>query len=97
MCCLISLMFLFGARLADVIWWIAQPGRWDVAFSSWVWAVLGIIFIPWTTLMWVAVAPNGVYGFDWLWLGLALLLDVSSYGGSAWGNRDRIPGSSRYA
>ena len=26
-------LFLLGPRAAIIIWWIAQPGRWDAAFS----------------------------------------------------------------
>jgi hypothetical protein len=54
--------------------------------------VLGLIFLPWTTIMFVIVAPGGVVGFDWVWIGLAVVIDIGSYSGSAWGNRDRMPG-----
>ena len=40
------------------------------------------------------VGGAGVVGFDWLWLGLALIADIASYGGGAYGNRERIPGIS---
>ena len=96
--CLVAILLLFSARLADVIWWIIEPGRWDRAFNgSWVWPVLGIIFLPWTTLMWVIVAPTGnPVGIDFLWLALAFLGDIVSYSGSGYGNRDRVPGYSSY-
>ena len=78
------LLFLFtlllGPRFGIVIWWLINPGRWDRAFDTWVWPVLGFVFAPWTTLTFVLVAPTGtVAGYDWLWLGLALLVDVSSW------------------
>jgi hypothetical protein len=96
--CLIALLLLFSARLADVVWWIAEPNRWDRAFNgSWVWPVLGIIFLPWTTLMWVIVAPTGnPEGFDWLWLGIAVFGDLATYSGSGYGNRDKVPGYTSY-
>ena len=71
MCCLFTILLLLGARAIDIVWWIAQPGRWDAAFSSALWPILGIIFAPWTTMMWVICAPGGVNGLDWLWIGLA--------------------------
>jgi hypothetical protein len=40
--------------------------------------------------MYVAVAPGGVDGFDWFGMVLAVVADIASYSGSAWGNRDRI-------
>jgi hypothetical protein len=42
--------------------------------------------------MYVLVAPGGIEGWDWLWLGLALVADISSYAGGGYGNRRRIPG-----
>jgi len=93
MCCLFTSLFLLGPRVANIVWWILQPGRWDLAFSSWLWPVLGILFAPWTTMMYVIVAPAGVNGLDWLWVVLGVLADVAFWSGGAWGNRDRIPGS----
>jgi hypothetical protein len=63
-----------------------------VTFSSFIWPLLGLIFLPWTTLIYVMVAPGGLYWFDWIWLALALFFDLASYGGGAYGNRNRIPG-----
>ena len=96
--CLVAIMLVFSARFADVLWWIIEPGRWSAAFNgSWVWPVLGIIILPWTTLMWVIVAPMGnPTGFDWVWLGLAVCGDIFSYAGGGYTNRDRVPGYSSY-
>ena len=43
------------------------------------------------------VSPGGVNGLDWLWVGLVIFVDVAFWGGGAWGNRDRVPGSSQSA
>jgi hypothetical protein len=93
MCCLFTILLLLGARAIDIIWWIAQPGRWDAAFSSALWPILGIIFAPWTTMMWVLCSPGGVNGIDWLWIVLAIVVDVGFWSGGAYGNRGRMPGS----
>jgi hypothetical protein len=89
MCCLLTILVLLGARAVDIVWWIAQPARWDLAFSSWVWPVLGIIFLPWTTLFYVIVAPGGVNGIDWLWVAIGLVIDVVFWSGGARQNRTR--------
>ena len=94
MFCFITSLFLFGPRAAIVIWWILQPARWDLAFSGWLWPVIGFLVAPWTTMMYVLVSPGGVTGIDWLWIVLAVLADIAVWTGGAWGNRDRIPGSS---
>jgi hypothetical protein len=46
--------------------------------------------------MYVVVRPNGVEGIDWLWLGLAVLADLTMYSGGVYKRRD-IPGYDRYA
>jgi hypothetical protein len=92
MCCLFATLVLLGPRIAGLFWWIIQPARWELAFGSFIWPFLGLLFLPWTTLMYVAVSPGGATGFDWFWLALAVVADIASYSGSAYGNRDRIPG-----
>lgn len=96
MCCLLTVLFLLGPRVADIIWWIVQPTRWSLAFGgSWLWPVLGIIFLPFTTLMWVMVSPAGVTGFDWVWVGLAVVLDIAAHGGGGYKNRGMIGNTSK--
>ena len=95
MCCIFTTLFFLGPRAGILIWWLINPLRWEVAFNSFIWALVGFIFVPWTTLMYVIVAPGGnVTGFDWVWLGLALLADISMYAGGGFGNRKRVPGYS---
>jgi len=90
MCCLFTVMVLLGPRVGIVVWGLAQPARWELAFDTFVWPLLGFVLLPWTTLMYVAVAPTGLNGLDWLWIGIAVLTDIASYSGGAYGNRERI-------
>ena len=92
MCCLFTTLVLFGPRLGILIWWLIDPIRWNLAFQSFIWPLLGFLFLPWTTIMYVSVGINGLSWFDWIWLAIALLVDLGSYGGGAYGNRNRIPG-----
>lgn len=99
MCCFFLGLVFLGPRIVGAFWWLFQPLRWQLAFDSWagvwwLWPLLGLIFLPWTTIMFVLVAPGGVNGFDWLWLGLMLVADIISYGGGA--GRQRIPGYEGY-
>ena len=102
MCCFFMILVFLGPRIAGPIWWLVQPVRWERAFSDfltggslwWIWPILGIIFLPWTTIMYVIVAPGGVEGWDWLWLGLMLVFDILWYTGGA--GRKRIPGYEGY-
>lgn len=90
MCCFITALILLGPRIAALVWWLIWPAKWVVAFGgSIIWPILGIIFLPWTLLMYVIIFP--VAGFwDWLFLILAIVADVASGGGGLWGNRERV-------
>ena len=92
MCCFFTTLVFLGPRAAILIWWLVNPVRWQATFDSFIWPLLGFLFVPWATLMYVLVAPGGVVGFDWVWLGLAVLADISMYAGGGYGNRDRFPG-----
>lgn len=91
MCCFASLLLLFGPRITLLVWWLFRPFYFEAVFPSWIVTVLGLIFLPWTALMFATVGGGGIAGWDWLWLGLALLADLSSYSGTVYGNRKRIP------
>jgi hypothetical protein len=90
MCCLLTFFVLLGPRGAIVLWWLAQPVRWGSLFDTFLVPFLGFLFVPWTTLAYVGVAPGGIEGGDFLLLGLAIALDVFSLVGGAYGNRDRL-------
>ncbi|MGB3717509.1 MAG: hypothetical protein WA996_24045 [Candidatus Promineifilaceae bacterium] len=90
MCCLFTILAFLGPRVANVIWWIADTSRWNEAFGSNIWPVLGIIFMPWTTLMYVLVIGSGISGFEVLLLMIAIVVDVMTLGGGGFGNRKRF-------
>ena len=93
MCCFFTTLLLLGPRFAILIWWLFRPVLFNTIFNTWIWPLLGLIFLPWTLLMYLIVGGNGIIGFDWVWLGLAFIADIASYTGGAYGNRDRIPGN----
>ncbi|MGI9666194.1 MAG: hypothetical protein ACR2N2_03710 [Acidimicrobiia bacterium] len=89
MCCFFASLFTLGPRAAILVWWLISPVRWEAAFSSFWWAILGFVIAPWTTLMWVAVAPGGITGFDYVWLGLGIFADIATWGASGRESRAR--------
>lgn len=91
MCCFFSALIFFGPRLGFLVYWLINPVRVNLVFNTFIWPLLGLIFFPWTTLMYLLVFP--ITTFDWIWLAIALLIDLASYGGGAY-NRRRIPGYS---
>ncbi len=88
MCCFFVVLLTLGPRVGGIIWWLFQPARWNLAFESALWPILGIIFLPWTTLFYMIVFPGGVIGIDWLWIVLGAVADVASYAGGGWRRRD---------
>ena len=89
--CLFFAILLLGPRIGILFWWIAEPGRWDAAFTTVIWPLLGFVFMPWTTLMFVAVAPFGnIAGWDWMWLAFAAFADIASWSGGGYSNRYRM-------
>jgi hypothetical protein len=77
--CIFTILLFVSTRGAIVFWWLVNPERWQSAFESgWV-PVVGFIFLPATTLVYVMVAPTGkVSQYDLIWIGLAFLGDMVS-------------------
>jgi hypothetical protein len=92
--CLFVIFAGLFPRIAVFVIWLARPTLFLAAFGgSWLWPLLGILILPFTTLMYVLLwSPAGLAGWDWLWLVLAVILDVAVAGSSGWANRDRVPG-----
>jgi hypothetical protein len=91
MCCFFTILVFLGPRAGILVWYLVNPARWALAFpQTWVWPLLGSIFLPWLTLMYVIVFPGGIVGLDWLWLALGLVADIAWWAGG--GFRRRMPG-----
>jgi hypothetical protein len=90
MCCLAVIAALIGPRLAILIWWLLDMGRWANTFDTFWWPLLGALFLPWTLLAYVLVFPGGVAGLDWLLIILGLLVDLGSYSGGGYQRRRRF-------
>ena len=90
--CLFVLFAGVFPRLGLFIIWVARPNMVDAAFSTWIWPFLGIIFLPLTTLIYVILwQAGGLDGFDWFWIVLAVLADLTHLGGS-YTQRRQMPG-----
>jgi len=81
------------SRIFLIFAWIARPADFIPVFGSWIIPCLGFFFLPFTTLMYIILyTPGvGVSGLDWVWLILAVILDVGSVGFAVNANRDQIP------
>ena len=93
-CCFAIFAGMFP-RLGTLFIWLARPAMFSAAFGgSWLWPILGIIFLPFTTLMYIILwSPGiGLTGWDWLWLVLAVVLDVTHWSQMVYNNRKGTPG-----
>lgn len=89
--CLLVLLALISARLVLILMWIFSNYV-DRAFDGFVAPLLGLIFLPWTTLMYVLLwSPGGVHGFEWFLVGFGFVIDLGSYA------RGQMERSARYA
>ena len=92
--CLFAVFAGLFPRAATLLVWLARPQMFTAAFGgSWFLPLLGILILPFTTLMYVIVWTPGVglVGWDWMWIVLAVFLDISHYASAGYANRDRIP------
>jgi hypothetical protein len=65
--------------------------RWAETFDTFLWPVVGFLILPWMTLMYVAVYPAGIEGFDFVWLAIGLVMDLVTWFGGGYTNRGRMP------
>ena len=90
--CLTAFVSSFS-RIMLLFAWIARPGLMNATFSTFILPCLGFLFLPFTTLMYVFLKQGvgTIQGLDWLWLGLAVVLDFATIAGAGAANRNRIP------
>ena len=89
--CLIVLIGLFSPRLAIILVAIFSNDLSRAFHGSWVAPLIGFFLAPWTTLIYTLLWTTNrhVYGVEWLFVGLAFLLDLGSlFGGSRYRRRD---------
>jgi hypothetical protein len=90
--CLLAMFAGVFPRMGLLIVWIARPNMVDAAFDTWIWPLLGIIFLPFATLIYVILwQVGGLEGWDWFWVVLAAVLDLSHWG-TSYSQRRQMPG-----
>jgi hypothetical protein len=83
--CLFAIFAGIFPRLGLFIIWIVRPKLVDAAFDTWIFPLIGIIFLPFATLMYVILYTPGVglTGWEWFWVVVAGMLDVLHLAASA--------------
>lgn len=90
--CLLAMLAGVAPRLVLILMWIVGD-RINAAFDTVIIPILGIIFAPYTTIFYVLVwnPVTGVSGWDWVWIGLGVVLDLMHWG-LIGDNRKEVPG-----
>jgi hypothetical protein len=82
--CLFAIFAGLFPRVGLLIIWIARPARVDAAFDGWIWPLLGLVFLPFATLIYVILwQAGGLSGGDWFWVALAALFDIGHWASAA--------------
>ncbi|HEX7477149.1 MAG TPA: hypothetical protein VF331_05045 [Polyangiales bacterium] len=92
-CCLVALLMFFGPRVVLACAWLFTS--WYAAFDSQLVAVLGFLFLPWTSLAWMYTFFHNhgqLTGGYVVLIVLAALGDLGAYGGGHRMQRSRSAG-----
>ncbi|MDO9546601.1 MAG: hypothetical protein Q7J07_07610 [Pelolinea sp.] len=87
MCCVISTLFFLGPRAGLLIWWLLNPSRFSLVYNNLLMPIIGMIFLPATTLTYTFIYKPSFGGLDWVWIIIALMVDLSLYGGGIFSKR----------
>jgi hypothetical protein len=84
--CLLGCLALAFPRVALVLVWLFDSGYLVRAYGSWLWPLLGFVFLPLTTLTFAFASnslgtPDAISPLGWLLTAVALLVDLGLLGG----------------
>ncbi len=87
--CLFVMFAGLFPRLGLFIVWLMRPALVNAAFDTWLWPLLGIIFLPFATLIYVILYTPGVglTGWEWFWVIIAGVLDLVHWSAGAFRRR----------
>lgn len=82
--CLIALLGLLAPRIVLILLWVFNSGFVNTPFDNvWVWPVLGLFFLPTTTLAYCLAFSyaGGIQSFSGIFLlAVGLLVDLGAFG-----------------
>jgi hypothetical protein len=77
--CLLALLGLLVPRVLLVLIWLCS-GWFGRAFESWIWPILGLAFMPYLTLAYMAAMLNNDHTVNGGWLFLVILAALADFG-----------------
>jgi hypothetical protein len=90
--CIVGVFGVILPRFTLAVGWYNDPDYWNALFSSQLWLALGWLFFPWTTLIYgfAIHSNNGMSLINWIFVALAFLLDLGTYGVGLFGTRKQV-------
>jgi hypothetical protein len=88
---------MLSPRLGIIILWVFTDYVARAFSGAWIWPLLGLVFLPWTTLFFILVAApaGGITFWGWLFVALGLISDLAAHA-QAYASRDQaasyVPG-----
>ncbi len=90
--CLFALIGGLAPRFAFFIFWIMRPAQVDAAFSTIIFPLLGLIFLPLATLLYAVLwTVGGLSGWAWFWVVLAAMFDIGHSVAAAANRKELTP------
>ncbi|GAA3611269.1 hypothetical protein GCM10022419_115330 [Nonomuraea rosea] len=79
--CLLVVMVAAFPRFTLLILWLARPNLVDAVFGTWIVPLIGLLLLPFATLMYILlyVPGVGVTAGGWVWVALGALIDVAHW------------------
>jgi len=77
------IMTFIGAiipRLLILVAWSNDPKYWETALNSTLVLGLGWLLLPCTTLVYGIASANGMTALNWIFLAMAFLIDLGTWG-----------------
>lgn len=88
--CINALIGAILPRFVLLVGWSNDQAYWGSLFGSEVWLGLGWLVLPWTTLVYGLAQPNGMTPLNWIFLLMAVVADVGTWGIGVFGSRKEV-------
>jgi hypothetical protein len=88
--CIVAAFGIIMPRFALLVGWYNDPNYWNSLFGSQLWLAGGFLFLPWTTLIYGFASANGLSVVNIIFIALAVLLDLGTWGGGIFGTRKEV-------
>jgi len=76
--CLFAVIGGLAPRFAFFVFWILRPAQVSAAFDTFIFPLLGIIFLPLATLLYAVLwTAGGLSGWAWFWVAVAAMFDIA--------------------